>query len=131
MNATLFARLGAVCYVIWGLLHLSAAGNVFSIGFAMTPSEVQGRVLQDAWYIGTFAITAIAIGATLNWRNNRWGYWISLAVVSTADIPFILFLLLPGLLPLWPAILGPIFWVAGAVFSTLGRVSARRVAPAI
>jgi hypothetical protein len=54
----------------------------------------------------------------LNLRNSAWGYWINLGIISLADMGFILFVLLPGYVPIWPGILGPFFWVAGWAFTT-------------
>src|SRR5690348_7015355 len=72
---------------------------------------VQGRVLQDAWNLLFFSIIAISVAATLNWRNSVWGYWINFATVGIADTGFIFLVLVPGYTPVWPSILGPVFWV--------------------
>ena len=48
------------------------------------------------------------------------GYWINLITVSATDIGFIWFILVPGYLSLWPGVLGPVFWVLGAIFATIG-----------
>jgi hypothetical protein len=121
-----YARLGAASYFVWGLLHLGAAYSVYQLGLTVPPSEVQGRVFQDAWDLFFFAVTAMAVAAALNRRNHAWGYWINLAVVSVADIGFILFVLMPGHVPLWRGILGPIFWILGAVLTTVAYASRRR-----
>uniref|UniRef100_UPI00227F3A31 hypothetical protein n=1 Tax=Escherichia coli TaxID=562 RepID=UPI00227F3A31 len=54
----------------------------------------------------------------LNWRNDIRGWWINLAVVSATDIGFIIYILIPGYTPIWPGILGPLFWAVGFIFST-------------
>jgi hypothetical protein len=87
---------------------------------------VQGRVFQDAWDLFFFSVTAMGIAAAFNWRNRAWGYWINLAVVSVADIGFILFLLIPGHVPLSRGILGPIFWILGVVLTTMAYAGRRR-----
>jgi len=56
----------------------------------------------------------------LNWRNSKMGYWINLIAISATDVGFILFVLMPGYLPLWPGVLGPVFWVFGMFFATAG-----------
>jgi hypothetical protein len=58
-----------------------------------------------------FSIIAISVAATSNWRNSVWGYWINFATVGIADTGFIFFVLVPGYTPVWPSILGPVFWV--------------------
>ncbi|HJZ18178.1 MAG TPA: hypothetical protein VJ251_22490 [Stellaceae bacterium] len=109
---------GAIAYAIWGLLHVQAAYAVYRVGVALEPGMVQGRVFQDSWNLLFFGGAAIALALTLNLRNSAWGYWINLGIISLADMGFILFVLLPGYVPIWPGILGPFFWVAGWAFTT-------------
>lgn len=115
------ARLGAVSYLIWGLLHLNAAFAVYQLAEPLPASMVRGRVLQDAWCLLGFALAAIAIAATLNWRNTLSGYWINLAVVSLADLGFIFFILWPGHIPLVPGLSGPVFWALGWGLTTAAK----------
>ncbi len=115
----MLAKIGAVLYAVWGLLHLVAALAVYRLGASLDPGMVQGRLFQSAWNLLFFAAFAIVIAVFFNWRNTRGGYWLNLVVVSVTDIGFIAFVLVPGYLPLWPGMLGPIFWVAGAAVTTL------------
>ncbi|WP_052409587.1 hypothetical protein [Paraburkholderia oxyphila] len=117
------ARISAICYVIWGILHLQAAHAVYVVGQSMSFSMAQGRVFQDAWNLLFFALAAIGIALTLNWRNSVWGYWINFVNIGVADTGFILFVVVPGHMGIWPGILGPVFWIVGLVFSTLGIAS--------
>jgi hypothetical protein len=55
----------------------------------------------------------------LNIRNNAWGYWINFSVLALADTGLIIFVLIPGYMPLWPGLGGPILWVLGWAFTTL------------
>ena len=55
-----------------------------------------------------------------NWRNSALGYWLNLIVVSAADLGFVIFVLMPGDVAPFPGILGPVFWLAGLLFTTLG-----------
>lgn len=123
------ARLGAAAYVIWALLHFQAALAVYRLGASLPPSMTQGRVQQDAWNLFCFSVAALAVAVGLNWRNSRIGFWLNLAVVSVADIGFILFVLVPGHIGSWPGLLGPVFWVAGAALSgiALGRATPAKV----
>jgi len=120
---TYSAKIGAVMYFIWGLLHLKAAFSVYQLGSGLDSGMVQGRVYQDAWNLLFFALVGIGIAIRFNWHNSRWGYWINLVTVSVTDIGFIAFVLIPGYLPIFPGILGPVFWVLGVVFSTMGLLS--------
>lgn len=121
----LFAKLGAVMYVLWGLLHLQAARLVYMLGNSLEAGMVQGRIYQVAFYLLFFALFGIAVAVTLNWKNSRLGYWLNLVVVSAADIGFIIYVLLPGYVPLVPGGLGPLLWVLALVFSTLGILQAK------
>ena len=115
-----FAKLGAVTYVLWGLLHIQAARLVYMLGNSLEPGMVQGRVFQDAFNLLFFALFGIAVAVMLNWKNSRPGYWLNLVVVSAADIGFIVYVLMPGYAPLVPGGLGPLFWILAVIFSTLG-----------
>jgi hypothetical protein len=120
-----WAKLGAASYVIWSALHLQAAYSVYKLGVAMAPSMAQGRVMQDAWNLLFFSVTATATAIVLNWRNSVWGYWMNFGIIGVADTGFIFFVLLAGYVSLWPGLLGPIFWIAGLAFSTLGLIQRR------
>ena len=124
----LAAKIGAIFYVVWGLVHINAAYALLKLGQSVDPSMVQARVFQDAWNILVGAIAVIIVGVTMNWHNSRTGFWINLAVVSLLDIPFILFVIVPGYAPLWPGLQGPIAWVIAAVFSAVG-LAGRRSSP--
>jgi hypothetical protein len=110
---------GAICYALWGCLHLQAAYAVYHVGAALEPGMAQGRVFQDAWNLLFFGVTAIVIALTLNIRNNAWGYWINLGVLTLADTGLIFFILVPGYMPLWPGVAGPVLWILGWIFTTV------------
>ena len=120
----LFAKLGALTYVLWGLLHLQAARLVYMLGQSLEPGIVQGRIYQDAWNLLFFALFGIIVAVFLNWKNSRLGFWLNLIVISAADIGFIVAVLLPGYVPLVPGGLGPLLWVVALVFSLLGVLTA-------
>jgi len=89
----------------------------------MVPTEfalAQGRIFQDAWNLAFLGLFAIVIAFTLNWKNDAVGYWLNLAVVSVTDIGFLLFIVGPGLIPLFPGIAGPVVWILALTFSTVG-----------
>jgi hypothetical protein len=121
-SRNLAAKIGAACYAVWGILHLLAAGAVYQLSESAS-GMAQGRLQQDAFYLVFFAVAGVAIAVTLNWRNDRLGYWMNAILIAVADIPFVLFILLPGLMPWWPGALGPLLWIAGLVFTTLGRLA--------
>jgi hypothetical protein len=116
----LAAKVGAGFYVLWGIFHLFAAQSVYTLA-AATSGMVHGRLLQNAFYLLFFAISAIVIALTLNWRNDRLGYWMNGILIAVADIPFVLFVLLPGLVPWWPGLAGPLLWMAAFAFTSVAR----------
>ncbi len=117
------ARIGTGFYVLWGILHLAAANSVYVLAEQST-GMVRGRLLQDAFYLLFFAISGILMAVILNWRNNKQGYWMNGTLIAFADIPFILFVLVPGLVPWWPGLAGPLLWLAAFIFTSVGRFSA-------
>jgi hypothetical protein len=90
-SVTKLSVVGAICYALWGGLHLQAAYAVYHVGAALEPGMAQGRVFQDAWNLLFFGVTAIAVALTLNIRNNVWGYWINLGVLTLADTGLIFY----------------------------------------
>ena len=116
----IYAKIGAVFYILWGLLHLVAAKKVYILGQTLESGMVQGRIYQDAFYLLFFAIFGIAVAVLFNWKNSKLGYWLNLFVVSFADIGFIITVLIPGYLPLFPGSIGPILWLIAIVFTTIG-----------
>jgi hypothetical protein len=116
----IFARIGAVMYVLWGLLHIVAAFKVYSLGQALEQGMLQGRIFQGAWSLLFFAVFGIVVAVLYNWKNNKMGYWLNLVVVSVADVGFIITILLPAYLPVFPGIIGPILWLLALAFTTIG-----------
>ncbi len=110
-------KIGAVLYLLWGLLHIKAAIATYQLGATLEPGLVQGRVYQDAWSLVFFAISVSVIAVLLNWRNSRLGFWLNLGIASVTDIGFIIHVLAPGYIPMIPGIAGPILWVFAVTFT--------------
>ena len=124
--SNLFAKLGSIIYVFWGILHIVAASKVYTLGQTLDPGMVQGRIFQNAWSLLFFAVFAITVGIFLNWKNSHLGYWLNLIVVSAGDIGYIVFVLVPGYVPFMPGVIGPILWILAVIFSTIGLVKANQ-----
>ena len=116
----IFARIGAVLYFLWGLLHIVAAFKLYSLGQTLEQGMLQGRIFQGAWNLLFFAVFGIVVAVLYNWKNNQMGYWLNLVVVSATDVGFIITILLPGYLPVFPGAIGPILWLLALVFTTVG-----------
>jgi hypothetical protein len=115
-----FAKIGSGLYVIWGVLHIIAAVQEFQLGASLEFGLVQGKINQGAWELLFVALASITIAVIYNWKNSRLGYWLNLLIVSIADIGFIIYVVLPGHVSFLTGILGPVFWISAAIFSTLG-----------
>jgi hypothetical protein len=96
-KGTALARLGALCYVLWGLVHYNATYGLFQLAATVPASMVRGRLQQDAFYTAGLATIGIIVGLWQNWRNDRFGFWLNAVAISLGDIRFILFVLLPRL----------------------------------
>jgi hypothetical protein len=118
----MYARIGALLYFAWGLLHIDAARKVYALGQSLDPGMVQARIYQNAWTLLFLAIFGIVVAAFLNWRSSRLGYWLNLIVPGVADVGFVIFVLVPGYLPLVPGGLGPLLWILAALFSTIAVI---------
>jgi hypothetical protein len=57
----------------------------------------------------------------MNWHNSRAGFWLNALTIGAADVPFILFVLVPGYMPFGPGFLGPALWIAGMIFTGRGQ----------
>lgn len=121
-------RIGATFYVIWGLLHINAAYGLYLLAASMTPSIIEARIGQGAWHLLFFGVIAIVVGIRWNWRNSAMGYWINIVTLTVVDLGFIFIVLIPQELPIFPAGLGPLFWILAAIFSTIGYLKEPRTA---
>jgi hypothetical protein len=115
------ARVGATLYVLWGLLHYQAAYGVYQAAQTTPLTLAHGRLEQLAFYLAAFATAGIVV-AILNWRNSLLGFWSNAIVLGIGDIPFILFVLLPGYVPVWPGVVGPLLWIAGLACTAIAQV---------
>ena len=119
----IYARAGAVVYVLWGILHVEAARRVYELGQTLDPGMIQARIFQDAWNLLFFAVFGIVVAVVYNWKNSRMGFWLNATVISAGDIGFILALLIPGYLPWVPAGLGPLLWIIALALTYAGLKS--------
>jgi len=116
-------QISAVFYILWGLLHLVAAYQVFRLARGQTSGMVQGRLYQNAWNLACIAIVVLVIAVVYNWNNSLFGYWLNLVATGITDIGFVLFIVVPRYLPLRLSIPGPALWILASIASTVGTFS--------
>ena len=126
LPSTLIARLGALCYIAWGIFHINVAHDIYALGSAQT-GIARGRMYQLAAYMLCIALFAIVTGAAGNWRNGVRSYWLTLIVVGWADLVWVLVVVVPGYAPLLRGLLPPAVYVLGALLTTAARRRAKRV----
>jgi hypothetical protein len=120
MQPILFARVGAVFYGLWGVVHIYAAYDYFKFANSVQPLAASARLNLLAAYLGSAGVATIVIAAKSNWRNQALGYWLNLTIVSIMDIFYIAFVVIPTDLPVLEAWTGPALWIAAVITSTIG-----------
>jgi hypothetical protein len=123
-DGNIAAKIGGALYVAWGALHLVAAWGTHILAASLPPGISYGRMEQASWNLAVFALFAMALGVSLNWRNDKTGYWINLVVVAVVDLGFVLLIVVPGHVSVSvSSFAGPIVYVVAAIFSTIGQLS--------
>jgi hypothetical protein len=136
-------RIGAIFYVLWGLLHVVVGAipvvNFLSggpremllaiVGMQNVPSTVQEPLRQASYFIAQHYFNLIAVGilaiivaVTLNWRNRPLGFWTNFIVLGLVDVAFVMGEMVPGYMPLEMGIMGPVLFVLGALFTAVSLV---------
>jgi len=118
-----YARIGAVFYVLWGLLHIFAGYMALGALEGVRRGVSRERIMQNSIFLAMTGVASVWIAVKFNWYNDAFGYWFNLFIVSVADISFIWLILLPGYIPLFPGVNGPVLWIIAVVASTIGRLS--------
>lgn len=134
-------RIGAIFFMLWGLLHIVGAGVLLwgvpnegassvlsTIGSALppqnaapTPEALIGAILAYyAWNLVWIGGLVLVVGAVYNWRNSRPAFWLNLFVVSATDIGLIYLLLIPGYMAWSDGLLGIVLWLPAALFGAWG-----------
>jgi len=113
MNRVSLPNLAAIVYIGLGtLLHLQAAFSSNRLGALLGDRPVlrsRRGLLQHAWNLSSASVAGdrhrghFGIGATA-----RGGYWVNTVLVTPRRSRLIFFVLVPGLVPMWPGLLGPL-----------------------
>jgi hypothetical protein len=120
MNTKL-VRIGAVFYILWGVLHVIAGLQ----GFINPPEQaavgyVAASLMQHSYNLIWFGVVSVIIAVFWIWRLDKTGYWMNLVLVSLADIGWLVFVVFPGHYDFVEGMIGPILWAFAVVFTTLG-----------
>lgn len=134
-------RVGAVFYILWGLLHVvggavllstwNSAGApelLRSYGSAVAssvpetlPAVVGGVGAFHAFNLLWIGLLVIVVAVKLNWQNSRTGAWLNGTLAGMADLGLIIFLLLPGYMPWAEGAPGIVLFVPALLFTGVGR----------
>jgi hypothetical protein len=140
-----FARIGAVFFGLWGLLHLvggsailaaalgsgPAAGYAFYEQSAGAYPAVAGAILaMNSFTIAWVGALVIVIAVTRNWRNECSGFALNLVLAGLMDVALVVFLLAPGYVTPGDALLGISLLVLAVIFSSLGLLRQRKASTA-
>jgi hypothetical protein len=136
----LAARIGAVFYLLWGVVHV--IGGAFQVatlrrngGSAFvelvssgTQSDVTSTIPVGGEAFMAMGAANIAVAgalvaavAVLNWRNDRTAYWVNLFLVTGTDLSLLGFLLVPGVMSWSDGIIGLALFVPAALLTTVAR----------
>ncbi|MEP7359772.1 MAG: hypothetical protein ABI847_21150 [Anaerolineales bacterium] len=119
------AQIGSIFFILWGVLHLYAARLVYKLGARQPAGMVRGRIYQSAWNLAFFAVAVVVVALVAGWNNSPLGYWLNAIMTAVTDVGFIVFVLIPGYLPLRPGLLGPALWIVARAFSTWAQFGPR------
>lgn len=125
-----YAKIGAILFILWGLLHIVGGGAILAAvsespesGFAIYQesdaayTNLAGSVLGYLAYTFVWiAVVVTYIGIRYNWRNSSDGLALNTALVGLTDIGLILFLVLPGFVS-WIAAAPGLLLFAGAAIT--------------
>lgn len=113
------AKIGAIAYALWSVLHIVLGVIRLSERAADgTLHEAAGRLAQGHWtllYIGVLGL----ILSWFNWKNDTTAYWLSAFIISFEDFGFLLFPVFYGGLQPPASIVGPGLWIIGLIFTTI------------
>jgi hypothetical protein len=143
------SRIGAICYALWGVIHIiggavllqaalegtdafvraQVGGSLLDVG-ALSGSGSTVTVVSSVFAFHAFNLTWLGllagfIAVRLNWYNASVGYWLNLALVGFTDLGLVLFIVGPGVMSWADAWIGPALFVPAWFFSTLGMRDGR------
>lgn len=139
-------KLGAVAYLLWGAFHVFLGlGSLYILGVrgslaffavladALPPEQlphqaepvVSGVIGFYAWTIASVGVSSMMVAVRLNWRNDRFGYWLNMVIAATLTAALFGAHVIPGHMKPGSATIGPSLFALSLVFSTVGILAAR------
>lgn len=119
------AKIGALSYALWSLLHIVLGAVRLSDRAADDAlAEAAGRLAQGHWTLLYLGVLGLVL-SWFNWRNNATAYWLSAFIISAEDIGFLLFPVWYGGTGLPAAAVGPSLWLVGLIFTTIAYLGRR------
>lgn len=114
------ARIGAILFGLWGILHVIGGGSILAAlsespeaGFAVYRDSAGPFPAIAGSILGYLAFLIVAAGLAvtffawrLNWRNSALGLGVNTAVAGVLDVGLLVFLLRPGYVSLGEASIG-------------------------
>ena len=139
MKTNIYAKVGAVLYVLWGIIHILGGLSLLAIAkgegvnafFAeiasASPLEspveessvIASVAASHAFNLFWMGLMCCIVAIEGNFKNKRYAYWVNMGIAGFADIGLIVFSLAPGHLSLAEGLLGPSLWVLAAIFTTI------------
>lgn len=133
-----YAKLGAIGFGLWGLLHMAGAIVILSAtlgtgpaaGYAIygydggpLPGATGAILAYFAYFLVLSGASALGIAVKLNWSNSQTGLAINTGLILAVEIGLIIFLIVPGYLSVFEALPGFVFFAMGAI---LGGIACTR-----
>lgn len=148
-NVNKLARIGAIMYVLWGILHIvvgliplaalinSGTGAFFEFHrFQLLSGEIDSQwmharnlIAEHSFELIAFGTMSIIVAVALNWKNSALGFWLNFIVLGMVDVAFVLGEIVPSYIPFSEGIIGPVLYVLGAAFTGAGLLKARSTSP--
>ena len=138
------ARGGAVCFILWGALHIVGGGMILlalqqgpAAGFAayrapdaVYPALAGAILAYFAYGLVCIGAAVAAVAVLLNWKNSQLGLVVNTVLTGLTEAGLILFLLIPGYVPLLQALPGLLLFGGAMVLGGFACSRTHRLASA-
>lgn len=138
-----YAKIGAGFYILWGILHVFGGISMLIYAYSginefiinLTSNEnIKNLIIEDkfieialtqnlafhSFNLIWFGLTSIIIAILLNYKNNKYGFWFNLIICGFSDIGLFIFMVIPGVIPIENAWMGPLLFLLAFLYSLKG-----------